>query len=240
MPRVCVVCGRQLGPDESLVCKTCAEDVPQTYHYLQARNPMADRFNAIISSYENEKGIEDGRKTEKYCYACALFFYNPESGYSNITKSLKYRSDFRTGRLFAEELGRKLRSASYMSDVDLVVPVPLHWTRKWHRGHNQAETIAGSVAAVLGVSLETGLLVRRKVTRSQVLMDRSGRAGNLRGAFEVRESALRRIQAECPPRHILIVDDVFTTGSTVFECYRALRKAIGYDSRISVATLAFA
>jgi predicted amidophosphoribosyltransferase len=202
---------------------------------------------------------------ENYAYATALFFYRTDSGYSNISRQLKYHGDIPTGRCFGRMLGEKIAGAEHFADVDTVIPIPLHWTRKWSRGYNQAEIIAREVASALGAELRTDILERCRRTRTQTKLTIEGKAANVQGAFRVRpgiinsiwttdsNNALRPI-TNCPPRpcrnkadaygpagpkHLLLVDDVFTTGSTLHACYAALREVFPPSVRISVATLAF-
>ena len=178
--------------------------------------------------------VQDGLDGEyrPYSYAAALFYYGKdEGGYSSITKALKYRGDFATGRFFAEMLADKMAEASHWQDVTGVAPVPLHWTRYWKRGYNQASVIGRVLARRLGVPMLPGLLTRCRRTASQATLSSASKEGNVSSAFN----------AAAPPPgswHILIVDDVYTTGSTLHACYEALRAVTGPDVRISVATLA--
>lgn len=224
MPRGCVVCGRELLPGEDAVCVSCMAELPRTYFWTRKRNPMADAFNARIDA-------------PSYCYAAALFYYGEDSGYQNITRSLKYSRNFDSGRRFARILGECLRGAAEFEDVDCVVPVPLHWTRRFSRGYNQAEVIAKEVASALGARLEPGFLRRVRRTRSQARLLVGEKAGNVAGAFAATPRAFR--EAAGSVDHILLIDDVFTTGATSSECYSALRSAFGDSVRISVATLAY-
>ena len=173
---------------------------------------------------------------EPYAYAAALFFYRPDSPYNNITKSLKYRADLSEGRHFSEMLGRRLASSPLYADVDLVVPVPLHRSRRLRRGYNQAEVVARGIASRLPLSpaVAPGLLRRSRRTRSQTRLSLEQKASNVRGAFCADSSLVATLN----PRHILIVDDVFTSGATLSECHAALRSCWGPSVRISVATLA--
>ncbi len=176
---------------------------------------MAESYNELI-----QRSMGQNTKYQPYGYAVALFFY--KGGFREITKSLKYRRFFAAGRFFARELGNKLKESPLFSDVDLVVPVPLHWMRRWQRGYNQAEVIAREVAEVLGVPCDGKMLVRARRTRSQTHLDAAGRARNVSGAFR-----LRRFPFKIPaPHHILLVDDVYTTGATVAACERAIREAV--------------
>ena len=112
------------------------------------------------------------------------------------------------------------------------MPVPLHRTRRWRRGYNQAAVIAREVARSLGASCAERLLERRRRTRSQArLPDKAARAANVAGAFSIRRGNVPAAG------HILLIDDVFTTGATLAACHDALRHAYGPQVRISVATL---
>lgn len=221
LPRVCVVCGRRLLPREGHLCITCLSDLPETRYATLAHNPMADRFNARIQVQE----------FEPYAYAAALYHYRAGAGYKKISQALKYHRDFGTGRWAARRLGSALADSPLYADVDLVVPVPLHWTRKWRRGYNQAAVIAREVARALDAPCREHLLRRIRRTRSQTRLSGEAKAVNVAGAFALRGG--RRPQA----RHILLVDDVFTTGATLAACHRALRRGYGPQVRISVATL---
>ena len=280
IPRKCIVCEKCLGTTEKHLCRECLEDLPHTYYWLRKFNPMADRFNALIQEgLENplnnqsaEAIFEDqnihcgdditnnisSTRTD-YAYATALFFYRAESGYSQITRQLKYHGDIPAGRLFGQMLGKKIASAEHFADVDAVIPVPLHWTRKWSRGYNQAEIIACEVASILGAELRTDILQRSRRTRTQTKLSIEGKAANVQGAFVVQENIFDCFKnknsgrssshnklnkkADCSDltnlKHLLLIDDVFTTGSTLHACYQALRSIFPPEVRISVATLAF-
>ena len=276
LPRKCVVCESILGPAETHICSDCLEDLPRTYYWLRKFNPMADKFNALIQKWVEDRpqaGKDDCLAAsegsipprENYAYATALFFYRTDSGYSNISRQLKYHGDIPTGRCFGRMLGEKIAVAEHFKDVDAVIPIPLHWTRKWSRGYNQAEILASEVAAAIGAPLRTDILERRRRTRTQTKLTIEGKAANVKGAFSVRPDIINSVRTtdsnnalrpitNCPPRpcrnkadaygpagpkHLLLVDDVFTTGSTLHACYAALREVFPQSMRISVATLAF-
>ena len=248
LPRLCCVCGEELGMNERDICLGCLAQMPLTHNWTLPRNPMAERFNALIAGGEadewdlreaspgseapEEGGLEQENPTP-YSYAVALFNFAKEGGFRHITYRLKYGRDIALGRHFAGMLGEKIAAAEQFGDLDAVIPVPLHWTRRLSRGYNQAEVIAKEIAAKTGAPIRTDILRRRKATRTQTRLSVEAKKQNVSGAFTVRRSSPK----SPPPRHILLVDDVFTTGSTLYNCYLPLREAFGEKVRISVATL---
>ena len=261
-PRSCVVCNRRLERHEQHLCLDCDLDLPQTYFWVQERNAMGDKFNLLIQNRLDR----DRAGYVPYARAAALFYYNSQAGYRLIPQALKYEGAIGLGRHFARRLGSRLVKSPLYQDVSLVVPVPLHRSRQRKRGYNQAAVIAREIAAVLGVPCDEKLLYRRRRTRTQTQLSVEEKAANVDGAFAVRpdrlpgrpcarhsgtEALVPVVRAsgerEGQPAavHILLVDDVFTTGTTLEACHAALRSGwCDQDAdprllRISVATLAY-
>ncbi len=207
---------------------------------------IAAEPDAAAGALVDGAGLPD--VAEPYAYAEALFINKADSGYREITKSLKYRGNLEAGRMFAAMLAERIQQAPHLADIDLIIPVPLHWTRRWSRGYNQAETIARALSDALGVPCRSDLLGRVRRTRTQTHLDISQKGKNVSGAFQFKWPAAALPDASVPapdpaapggpPRHILLVDDVFTTGSTMSECHKAIRAVLGPSTRISAATLA--
>ena len=223
MPRTCVVCGCTLGVHERHLCLPCAADVPYTRFWHQPHNPLADRFNAVLERHRGTESMD-------YAYAVALLYY--KGSYRNIPRALKYHSNLSIGRFYGALLGRHLASAPHFVDIDLILPVPLHWTRRWSRGYNQAEVLARALASALNAPCRTDILIRAHRTRTQTRLSVEQKARNVASAFRVREGRARDILASA--RHVLLVDDTFTTGATLYACYAALRPYT--SARISIAT----
>ncbi len=284
LPRVCLVCGERLNLEERHICLGCLADMPLTRYWERKHNPMADRFNERIQKrIEEEAAREGGAGHERYAFAAALFFYHSDAGYRHIPYQIKYMGNFAAGRYFGRMLGRRLEAAGGRgaenrdvwedvagqwaeeegqreeeagpwADVDMVMPVPLHWMRRWKRGYNQAEVIAGAVAEAMGICMRNDVLIRRRRTKTQVKLNVEEKARNVSGAFAVSEEARAEIAGLGPERqggiengscnlksvrHILLVDDVFTTGSTLEACHGALREIFPPSVRISAVTLGY-
>ena len=283
LPRVCAVCGRKLNLSEEHLCLHCWSELPLTHFWERGHNSMADKFNKLIES-GIDSYLTEGR-LERYAYASALFFYDGAGSFRKIPHQLKYHANLSLGRKFGRLLGQKLRLAEHLCDVDVVIPVPLHWTRHWKRGYNQAEVIAAEVARVLCIEMRTDILRRSRRTRTQTKVDPRDKSANVTGAFIARITQLNspetpllqevnvwpngRTMPKCHTsleshasqdghasreghasqdclsdgnagyRHILLIDDVFTSGSTLHACFTALRSIIPPSVRISVATLGF-
>ena len=138
MPRACLACGRRLGMRERHLCLSCAADVPYTRFWLAPHNPLADRFNAVLERHRGTEPMD-------YAYAAALIYY--KGAYRSIPRALKYQGDLAAGRHYGALLGRRLAAAPHFADIDLVIPVPLHWTRLRSRGYNQAEILARALVS---------------------------------------------------------------------------------------------
>lgn len=232
IPRNCLVCGERLSLREKHVCAGCLADLPRTFYSTMPRNWMADRLNDLIQRDLSPQGPA-GEPVEPYSNATALFFYRASTGYRNITKSLKYHGDLSAGRYFAGLLAKEMAQSDLYADVDTVIPVPLHWSRRWFRGYNQAEVIGRELAKVLGAEVRTDVLKRKRWTRTQTKLSIERKAANVSGAF-----ALAKGVSLADRSHILLVDDVFTTGATVHACYEVIREIAHPPVKISVATLA--
>ena len=285
MPRACLACGRRLGMRERHLCLSCAADVPYTRFWMAAHNPLADRFNAVLERHRGTEPMD-------YAYAAALIYY--KGAYRSIPRALKYQGNLAAGRHYGALLGRRLAAAPHFADIDLVIPVPLHWTRLRSRGYNQAEILARALVdafrsatstVIPGLTrnlpeVRTDLLVRARRTRTQTRVSVDQKAQNVASAFQVparfslwarffhrlshllssrsarwpvkaghdgdspsrRFLSLSKDAPESPAevlasaRHILLVDDTFTTGATLYACYATLRPFT--TARISIATLA--
>lgn len=215
-PRSCAVCDRRMSPDESAICARCDMRLPRTGHETDMTgNEMARLFWARIA-------------VER---AAAMWLYQPHSEVSALIYRLKYGNRPEQGRQMGIAAARELKAAGFFDGIDLIIPVPLAREKMMQRGYNQSEEIARGVAAVTGLPVVTEAVTRIRNTESQTSKTGVQRVDNVEGAFRLMRPD--RVAG----RHVLIVDDVVTTGSTVCACGKELMKAGGVS--ISVMSLGF-
>jgi ComF family protein len=215
-PRLCVVCGERLAVTEETLCSKCYLHLPRTdFGRDLYENVMAKLFWGQIA-------------IEK---VTALFYYEPHAETANILYELKYKNHPEIGEVMGRLMARELQVSGFFDGIDGIVPVPLAKKRLRQRGYNQSEEIA------LGVSEVTGLPVCQEVVCRQVFQGRQTSKGrwerneNVAHVFEILDPEAIR------GKHLLIVDDVVTTGATVIACAQELLKAS--DVRLSVLALGF-
>ncbi len=214
-PRQCEVCGRLLTDGEKMLCMPCLLELPRTNFHLQADNQVAALFWGRV-----------------YIANAASYFYFYKGGrFQKLIHKLKYEGRRDIGRELGRYYGEELRNSVFAS-ADLVIPVPLHRKKERKRGYNQSEMIAGGLCEVLKIPLVCGNLKRPDYTETQTKKSRFDRFMNMEGRFTVTDPLVIR------GRHVLLVDDVVTTGSTLEACSGALLSA-GCKA-VSVLTIAVA
>ncbi|MCL2502870.1 MAG: ComF family protein [Bacteroidales bacterium] len=216
-PRLCTVCGKSLIPAEKLLCISCISDLPKSDYWLREHNVISRMFHESL-----EINIK---------HASSYLYYTKESPYHSLLRRLKYQGETQIGVELGRWFGAELKQAPFYQDIEAVVPVPLHPKKQRKRGYNQSRLFAEGIAAATGWALETDVLKRIRHTSTQTRLNREERQKNVAGAF-----ALDR-QERIAGKHILLVDDVLTTGSTLQACASVLLQAP--ECTISVATIAY-
>lgn len=216
-PRLCVVCGRRLSPTEQVLCASCNMHLPRTGFQHDAQdNILARLFWGIIP-------------VER---AAALFYYEASSKNSNILYDLKYHDHPEIGEEMGRLLAREFTEAGFFDGIDLIVPVPLARSRERHRGYNQSRCIAEGISSVTGLTVYDRAVRRTVFEKSQTQMRHWERQENVEGVFQLVDAEAVR------GRHLLLVDDVVTTGATMAACARELLTA--GDIKLSLLALGFA
>lgn len=217
-PEKCALCGNFLEEGETCLCSKCLCDLPRTWFWSWSPNPAERRLWHLT-------GITS---------AACLYFYRNQSPYNILVQRVKYQGDRKLGAYLGRMLGECLAASGRFASIQAVVCIPLHPLRKWRRGYNQAEVEARGIALAMGVPMIPDLLRRRRYTRTQTKLKGSAKARNVAGAFTLNEKCARSLN-ERGICHILLVDDVLTSGSTIAEATASLMP----EFIISVATLAF-
>lgn len=217
-PRPCVVCGQRLTPDEDVACLSCLLQLPFTdYEHAPLDNPMAQLF---WGQTEVEK-------------AAALFFYKPHTQTAQVIYDLKYYHRPQYGYQLGLLTARRFLPTGFFEGIDGVIAVPLTRRRQHDRGYNQSEAIARGLCHITRLPLIGNALERTRFTESQTQqISRLARRENVEGQF-----SLRRPE-QVSGKHILLVDDVVTTGATMLAAAEAL--SVAGDVRFSFLSLAFA
>lgn len=164
--------------------------------------------------------------------ATAIYQFGKGNTVREAVHAMKFRACDELCLIMGRQMGLELLHSGRFDDVDVLVPIPLHWMRKLHRGYNQSELLCRGIAEVLLRPVESRAVVRHRYTRQQSRQQSTKRADNVAGAFSVRRPD--RLEG----KHVLLVDDVLTTGATLAACADSLTTIPGL--RLSVATFCIA
>ena len=216
-PRVCVVCGGRLTVTEETLCSKCYLHLPRTdFGSDLYENVMAKLFWGQI-------------QIEK---ATALFYYEPHAETANILYELKYKNHPEIGEVMGRMMARELQKNGLFDEIDAIVPVPLARKREHERGYNQSLMLAKGVSEVTGLPIYNKVVRRTKFVGSQTHRGRWERNENVADVFELMDGESIR------GKHLLLIDDVVTTGATIIACAQEMQKAS--NVKISVLALGFA
>ena len=215
-PELCNGCGTHLYYGEKDICITCLRDLPYTDFHLYADNPVAKQLWSRLPDTN----------------AMAMLYFKKGTKVQNLMHSLKYKGQTKLGVTLGHMIGEKLKESNDYKDIDLIIPVPLHLSKERSRGYNQSKCIANGLAEHLEIEVSSTHLLKNKITETQTKKSRYTRFENMETVFIVNH------KEELENLHILLVDDVITTGATLEACGNALL-ASGIR-KLSIAAIAFA
>lgn len=215
-PRLCVVCGEKLISGERFICLKCLLHMPRTNFHTEPENLMEMLFYGRIH-------IER---------AAAFFEFKKGSPYQKILHGLKYKGMKKLGEFIGKQFAIELKDSDFIQEVDLIMPVPLHPKRERKRGYNQSYHLAKGLSEILNIPVENHVLRRKLYSVTQTKKTRYERWENVEDIFELANpEVLNR-------KHILLVDDVITTGSTLEACAQCILSRC--NAKVSIATIAIA
>lgn len=212
-PMQCEVCGKALTRGERVLCLYCDVDMPRTRLHV-------DEFNVLHQRLAGKAPIDK---------ATGYFYYYRDSDYAKMIQRAKYNGRPKIVEILAQRYVSELNEDSFFEDIDLIEPVPMHWLKKIRRGYNQSEEIARAISKVTGIKLGRHIVTSQRRS-TQTRKGRFERWLNARNAYNVINAD------ELSGRHVLVVDDIITTGATMLACCEAIHE-VSPTSRISVLSL---
>ena len=215
-PLTCAACGNVLMKNERIICLSCNYHLPRTNFHFDQNNPVAVIFWGRVR-------IEN---------ATAFYFFNKASKFRHLIHELKYKGRKDIGIELGRIFGYEMIASEVFRCIDLVIPVPLHKKKQRKRGFNQSECIAYGIAEAIKKPLNTSSVIRSVYSSTQTRKTRYDRWLNVKGIFRVTDPQ------SLTGKHILLVDDVVTTGATIEACATEILNVEG--TKVSVAVLAVA
>lgn len=212
-PRICPACDNPLVRNEEFLCTACLMDLPRT-------NFHKDRENEVAQMFWGRANVEN---------ASAFLYFHKKSKVQHLLHKLKYKGDKEVGRFLGRLAANELIETPF-AQIDMIIPLPLHPKKQKIRGYNQSEMIAQGLGEVWGKKTETGVLIRKIANTTQTRKHRYERWLNVEEVFEVVNPD------KIANKHILLVDDVVTTGATLEASAGELLKVT--NTKVSIITVA--
>ena len=215
-PHVCTGCGSDLVEADNLLCLQCVSDLPHTNFAMHANNPVEKIFWGRLA----------------LTAAMSEFYFTKGTLIQTLIHEFKYKNNKAMGLYLGAMMGSSLLSNNRFTKIDALVPLPLFADKEFKRGYNQATILCNGMSEVMDVPVIKNNVVRKRFTETQTKKHRTERWENVEGSFEINNAQ------EIKGKHILLVDDVVTTGATLEACSAEILKIEG--TKLSIATLAFA
>lgn len=215
-PELCLICNENLIEGEHAICKKCLNDIPKTNYHLQHSNPVEKKFWGKADIFRGT----------------SYYFFSKGSPFQKLLHELKYRNNQEIGEVLGKYAALDLLESEDFKTVDIIIPIPLHIRKLQKRGYNQSEVIAKGLSAIMNIPVNTTTLSREKDTLTQTKKAVFERYENTFDIFKLTNSE------NIMGKHVLLVDDVLTTGSTIEAAVHALQQC--GNVKISIFTIAVA
>jgi len=214
-PKVCTACKYERPIKNDIFCLKCSLEIPFTDHHLIQKNELLTKFTGRVEILS----------------ANALFYFSKAGLIQRTIHALKYKNETYIGKHFGRLMGQRLIESN-STLADYIIPVPLHYKKKALRGYNQTMVIAKGMNEITGIPILENILTKVNHSESQTTKSRADRFQNVLDSFELKKN--KNLEG----KHILVVDDVFTTGATLEAC--AVKLQNYKNIKISVAVIAMA
>ena len=215
-PKVCAGCRKLLFSNENVLCTNCRHEMPLTQYHLDTNNEAVKKFYGKIE-------IE---------YASAFVYFNKKGIVQELIHNLKYKGQQEIGAVLGIWYVEDLKELKLENSFDVIIPVPLHKRKFRERGYNQVTAFGKALAEGLDIQYDETVLYRKKYSKTQSKKNLLGRSENIENIFDVISTEKHQ------NKHLLLVDDVLTTGATLEACSRALLKIP--NIKISIVCMAMA
>lgn len=215
-PRNCIACGNSLFKHEEQVCNYCYVHLPKSNFHVHKDNPVAKLFYGRVPLQ----------------LAGSFYIFQKTGSIQKILHAIKYKGNRELAALMGRWYAEDLSVAEELNSADLIIPVPLHTKKQKQRGYNQSEEFAKGLSEKLNKPLNTTCLRRKEFTSTQTQKSKFERWQNVEDVFEVKDVQL------LINKHVILVDDVITTGATLEACCHQLQDVEGI--KISVLSIAYA
>ena len=214
-PKLCAVCDQGLIANEITICTNCRHDLPLT-------NIKDYNNNDVLHKFYGRIPIEK---------AYSLLFFRKKGSTQKLIHNLKYKGNEDIGVFFGNWLGELLKENHEFNGIDYIIPVPLHPKKLKERGYNQVTKFGEKLSCHLNIPLIKNNLIRTSLSKTQTAKDRFERFKNVETNFALRNPAF------FDEKHILIIDDIITTGATLEACAKEFSKS--KNCKISILTMAY-
>lgn len=215
-PHLCIGCGSDLLAPKALLCLTCVTELPHTGFETYPHNPIERIFY--------------GRLVLQYAHAG--FYFSKGTLIQTLIHDFKYKGNKAVGILLSKIMAEKMMNSDRFKHIDYLIPLPLFADKEYKRGFNQAKIICDGISEVMNIPVLAHTVLRKYATTTQTKKHRTERWQNVAESFTVQHTQ------QLQHKHILLVDDVITTGATIEACTQQMAGLAGI--KISVATLATA
>ncbi len=215
-PETCSVCNNSLYKYEKIICTECIYKIPKTKYHTSPNNPIYELFIGRVNIQA----------------ATALMFFSKGSIYNNMIQNLKYKGKKKIGYEMGLILANEIKDTHPYNKVDIILPIPLHKNREKKRGYNQSEWIAKGLSEILKIPIDTLSIYRNVNTKTQTKKTKEERWDNVESIFSIKKTD------NLVNKHILIVDDIITTGSTIESCSHTVLSIP--NTKVSIVTIGVA